>query len=147
MSIYRLCIYLNVISLITTEKISCIYLLLYIVQTAVIPVGNDGLAHLLELRKVIDHLAAEERTAVLQSRLVDNHRSSFRLDPLHHAQDAALAEVIGFALHGQAEYTYYTCFFFIFTVVTFIIIVIISCHRKYLISNKIFSRPIRFYNC
>ena len=109
--------------------------------------GNDGLAHLLELRKVIDHLAAEERTAVLQSRLVDNHRSSFRLDPLHHAQDAALAEVIGFALHGQAEYTYYTCFFFIFTVVTFIIIVIISCHRKYLISNKIFSRPIRFYNC
>ena len=124
MSIYSLSIYLNLISLITTEKISCIYLLLYIVQTAVIPVGNDGLAHLLELRKVIDHLAAEERTAVLQSRLVDNHRSSFRLDPLHHAQDAALAEVIGFAL-----------------------IVIISCHRKYLISNKIFSRPIRFYNC
>ena len=97
MSIYSLSIYLNLISLITTEKISCIYLLLYIVQTAVIPVGNDGLAHLLELRKVIDHLAAEERTAVLQSRLVDNHRSSFRLDPLHHAQDAALAEVIGFA--------------------------------------------------
>ena len=129
MSIYSLSIYLNLISLITTEKISCIYLLLYIVQTAVIPVGNDGLAHLLELRKVLDH------------------RSSFRLDPLHHAQDAALAEVIGFALHGQAEYTYYTCFFFIFTVVTFIIIVIISCHRKYLISNKIFSRPIRFYNC
>lgn len=147
MSIYSLSIYLNLISLITTEKISCIYLLLYIVQTAVIPVGNDGLAHLLELRKVIDHLAAEERIAVLQSRLVDNHRSSFRLDPLHHAQDAALAEVIEIALHGQAEYTFYTCFFFIFTVVTFIIIVIISCHRKYLISNKIFSRPIRFYNC
>ena len=54
MSIYSLSIYLNLISLITTEKISCIYLLLYIVQTAVIPVGNDGLAHLLELRKVID---------------------------------------------------------------------------------------------
>ena len=87
MSIYSLSIYLNLISLITTEKISCIYLLLYIVQTTVIPVGNDGLAHLLELRKVIDHLAAEERTAVLQSRLVDNHRSSFRLDPLHNVLD------------------------------------------------------------
>ena len=71
MSIYSLSIYLNLISLITTEKISCIYLLLYIVQTTVIPVGNDGLAHLLELLQVIDYPAAQKSAAIFQCRLID----------------------------------------------------------------------------
>ena len=46
--------------LIPAEQVSCIHLPHHIVQAAVIPVGDDGLAHLLELLQVIDHPAAKE---------------------------------------------------------------------------------------
>ena len=51
--------------LIPFENISSINLLLNIVKTAVITVGDDGLALCLELRKVIHYQTAEEGRPIL----------------------------------------------------------------------------------
>ena len=77
------------------ENIPCINFLLHIIQTSVIPVRDNRLALCLERRQVIHHAAAEERAAILQRRLVDDHLRSFGLDALHHALNARLAKIIG----------------------------------------------------
>lgn len=46
--------------LITPEKIACIHFLSYIIQAAVITIGNDGVAHFFKLIQIIDHLTAKE---------------------------------------------------------------------------------------
>ena len=50
--------------LISPEDIPRIDFLLHIIQTSIIPVGNNRLALALESIQVIHHLAAEERAAV-----------------------------------------------------------------------------------
>ena len=45
------------------------------------------MALLLERIKIVYHLAAEERAAVLQCRLVDNHLCTFGLNAFHHTLD------------------------------------------------------------
>ena len=45
--------------------ISSINILLHIIQTAIITIRDDGLAHILELRKVIHYQAAEEGCSIL----------------------------------------------------------------------------------
>ena len=49
-----------------------------------------------------DDPAPEERAAALQRGLVDDQRRALGLYPLHHALDAALAEVVTAGLHRQA---------------------------------------------
>lgn len=88
--------------LVSTEQVAGIDLLLHIVQAAIVAVGNNGLAALLELVQIVDNLAAKEGSAILQSRLVDDHSRAFCLDALHDALDRRLAEVIRVGLHGQA---------------------------------------------
>ena len=56
----------------------------------------------LELVEVVDHAAAEERGAVLERGLVDDHLGPLGLGALHHTLDARLAEIVGIALHRQA---------------------------------------------
>ena len=87
--------------LIPLENISSVDLLYDIVEAGVVAVGDDGLAHGLEFRHVVDHEAAEEGGAVLQGRLVDNDLGAFGLDAFHHALDRALAEVVAVRLHPQ----------------------------------------------
>ena len=77
----------------------------HVVQAGVIAVGYDCLRTPLELRKVIDHHAPEERAAVLQRRLVDDDRRALGPDALHHTLDAALTEVVAARLHSQAVHT------------------------------------------
>ena len=74
----------------------------HVVQAWVVAVGDDGLRAALELRQVVDHHAPEERAAALQRGLVDDQRRALGLYPLHHALDAALAEVVTAGLHRQA---------------------------------------------
>ena len=50
--------------LVPPENIPRINLFLHIIQTSIIPVGNDGMALALESIQVIHHLAAEERAAI-----------------------------------------------------------------------------------
>ena len=90
---------------IPSENISRVYLVLYIVQACVVAVGDDGLAAGFELIQVVDHPAAEESAAVLYGRLIDDDLHALGLDPLHHALDAALAEVVAVRLHRQAVHT------------------------------------------
>lgn len=66
------------------------HFLLHIIQVAVIPIGNDRLALLLELRQIVGHFAAEECRLILQCRLVNDYSRAFDLKPLHHALNAVL---------------------------------------------------------
>ena len=68
--------------LVSLEDISCIYLLLDIIQTGIIAVGNDGLALCLESIHVVHHLAAKEGAAILQGWLVDDNLCTLCLDTL-----------------------------------------------------------------
>ena len=64
--------------LIPTEQVAGIDLVLYIIQTAVIAVGNDSLTTFLKLLKVIHNFAAKEGAAILQRRLVDDDLEEFK---------------------------------------------------------------------
>ena len=46
--------------LIPAKDIPCIYLILHVIQTCIIAVGDDGIGLSLELGKVVDNEAAEE---------------------------------------------------------------------------------------
>ena len=89
-------------ALISSEDVSCIDLFLYIVETRVISVGDDGIGLCLELGEVIDYEATEEGTAIFEGWLIDDNIGSLSLDALHDALDGGLSEVVGVGLHGQA---------------------------------------------
>ena len=65
------------------------------------------MTHSLELLQVVHHhTAAEEGAAVFEGQLVDDDFGAFGLDALHHAQDAALAEVVAVRLHRAVAVHY-----------------------------------------
>ena len=70
---------------ISSEDVSCIDLFLYIVETRIIAVGDDGIGLSLELGKIIDNKAAEESAAVFESWLIDDDIGTLCLDALHDA--------------------------------------------------------------
>lgn len=86
--------YVIVVWLISSEYISCINLLLNIVKTSVIAIGDDCLALLLECSEVVHHATAEEGTAVVECGFVDDDFGTFGLDAFHHALYRRLAEVV-----------------------------------------------------
>ena len=100
------------IFLISSKYVSCINFLLYIIQTSVIPVGDNRLALCFESVQVVHHLAAEEGAAIFKCRLVDDYFRTFGFHPLHHALDRGLAEVIAVRFHRQAVNTDDTFLFF-----------------------------------
>lgn len=79
---------------VSPEQVAGVDLLLYIIEAAIIAVGNDGLTPLFERLKVVYHLAAKEGRAVLQRRLVDDDGRALGLDPLHDALNAAGVEIV-----------------------------------------------------
>lgn len=81
--------------LIPIEQIPRIHLISNVIQAAVIAVGNDCLALILERIKVVDDFAAEERFAVLESWFIDDDFGTLCLDAFHDALDGTLAEVVG----------------------------------------------------
>ena len=80
--------------LISVKQVSRVDLVPYVIETAVIAVGNDCLALLLEIIKVVDDFAAEERFAVLESRFIDDDFGTLGIDAFHDALDGTLAEVV-----------------------------------------------------
>lgn len=64
---------------VSAEQVTCVDLIPYVIQTAVIAVGNDGLTALFELLQVIYDFTAEEGAAIFQRRLVDDDRCAFGL--------------------------------------------------------------------
>lgn len=87
--------FLQYYPLIPIEQVSRIYLVLDVVEAAVIAVGDNCLALLLERIKVVDYFAAEERFAVLESWFIDDDFGTLCLDAFHDALDGTLAEVVG----------------------------------------------------
>ena len=57
---------------ISTENIPGKYFILHIVQTTVVAVGDDGVAHLLEFGKVIDNRTSKERSTFLKRGIGDD---------------------------------------------------------------------------
>ena len=89
-------------ALISSEDVSCIDLILYIIKAGIIAVGYDGIGLCLELGKIIDYEAAEESAAIFKGWLIDDDIGSLSLDALHDALYGRLAEVVGVGFHGQA---------------------------------------------
>lgn len=56
-------LFYKTIMLITLKNIACINLILHIIQTLVIAVCDDSVAHFLELSQIIDHKATNSLTA------------------------------------------------------------------------------------
>ena len=83
-----------VIILISSKNISSIYLILHIVQTSIIAVGDDGMALSLEGFKVVLNSTTKESTTLLQCWLIDDNLCTLCLDTLHDALDGSLAEVV-----------------------------------------------------
>ncbi len=72
---------------VSSEYIPGIYLLLHVIKTGVIAVCDDGMALGLERRQVVDHLTAEEGSAVFERWLIDDYLGALCLDTLHDALD------------------------------------------------------------
>ena len=71
--------------LIPPENITCVNLLLNIIQTRVIAVGNNSLTLFLECIQVVDYAATKESTTIFKSGFVDNYLCSFCLNAFHDA--------------------------------------------------------------
>ena len=102
-----ICFFAILIYSVSAENVASIDFFLYIVQTSVVAIGNDGLRLGLECLQVIDNLAAEEGGAVFEGWFVDDDFGSLGLDALHHTLDRALAEVVAIGLHSEAVDTDY----------------------------------------
>ena len=80
--------------LVSSENIPRIDLVLYIIQTSIIAVGDDGVALCLEGFEVVLYPTAEECAALFQGRLIDDDLCTLCLDALHDTLDGRLAEVV-----------------------------------------------------
>ena len=90
------------LSSVSLENIAGVNLIFYVVQAGVVPISNNRLTLLLEFCQIIHHLTTEERLAIGNRWLIDDHLGTLGLDALHDALDGALAEVIAVGLHGEA---------------------------------------------
>ena len=81
-------------NLVSSKYISCINLILHIIQTSIVTVGDDGMALCLEGFEVVLYSATEEGATLFQGWLVDDYLSTLCLDTLHDALNGGLAEVI-----------------------------------------------------
>ena len=88
--------------LVSSEDISCIYLILYIIQTNIVAVGDDGMALCLEDFEVVLYSTTKKGAALFQGWLIDDDLCTLCLDTLHDALNSTLAEVIGIGFHRQA---------------------------------------------
>ena len=79
---------------VATEQVSCIDLILNIVQTGVVAVGYDRVATALELIQVVYYLAAKECVTILESGLIDDHLGSLGLNAFHYTLNGTLTEVV-----------------------------------------------------
>lgn len=74
--------------LVSSKNISSINLMLYIIQTSIVAVGDDSMALCLEDFEVVLYSTAEEGASLFQGWLIDNYLSTLCLDTLHDALDS-----------------------------------------------------------
>ena len=100
----------------------------------------------LEILQVVHHETPEEGASALQRRLVDNHLGTFCLDALHHALDAALAEVVAVALHREAVYANGARLLFCLIVVVLVGIVVVASHVEHAVGDEILAGAVALHD-
>ena len=133
--------------LVFLEEVAGVDLLFYVIEVLVVAVGEDDLGLLLELGEVVDNFAAEEGGAVVEGGFVDDDSGAFGFDALHHALDAALAEVVTAALHCQAVNAYDALFFLVTAVVATVVIIIIARHAQNTVGYEVFTGAVALNDC
>lgn len=93
--------YALVVGLVALEQVAGVDLVGHIVEVVVPTVGDDGVCLGLELGEIVGYGAAEE-VGLVEGGLVNDYGDALALEPLHHALDCGLAEVVGPGFHGQA---------------------------------------------
>ena len=131
---------------ISSEYIPRINLPFHIIQTSIIPVGNDGMALALESIQVIHHLAAEERAAIFECRFIDDDFRAFGLDALHHTLNARLAEVVRVRFHRQAIHADDTLPLLGRIEVSTVVVVVVTGRVQYAVGNEILARAVAFHD-
>ena len=131
---------------VSPEQVAGVDLLLYIIEAAVIAVGNDGLTPLFERLKVVYHLTAKEGRAILQRRLVDDDGRALGLDPLHDALNGGLPEVVGVRLHGQAVDADDTGLLFLCVVLVLFPIAVVARHLKHPVGDKVLAGAVGLHD-
>ena len=132
----RLTLYSSII-LISSENVSCVDLILNIVEACVVAVGYDGLGLGFEGFEVVDHPAAEEAAAVFEGRFINNDLRAFGLDALHYALDGTLSEVVAVGLHRQTVDTYDASLFF--RTVPLAVAAVVAGFREHLVGYEILA--------
>ena len=115
---------------VSSENIPGIDFLFYIVQTAVVAVGNDGVGLLFEVLQIVYDYRSEEGTAIFQCGLVDDDAGTFGLNAFHDALNGTLAEVVAVRLHRQPVYSDDALLFVRRIECTTIVIVVISYPKE-----------------
>ena len=133
--------------LVSTEDVTSVNLILYIIKARVIAVGDNRMALCLECVKVVYHLASEEGASIFERWLIDNHLCTLCLDSLHDALDGRLAEVVAVRFHRQAIYTYHAVVLLggIETIV--IGIAVIACLLEHGIGDIILASTVALHDC
>ena len=132
----RLTLYSSII-LISSENVSCVDLILNIVEACVVAVGYDGLGLGFEGFEVVDHPAAEEAAAVFEGRFINNDLRAFGLDALHYALDGTLSEVVAVGLHRQTVDTYDASLFF--RTVPLAVAAVVAGFREHLVGYEVLA--------
>ena len=73
--------------LISSENVSSVDLILYIIQTSIVAVGDDGMTLCLEGFKVVLYSATKEGAAFFQGWLINDYLGALCLDALHDTLD------------------------------------------------------------
>ena len=115
-----------------------------VVQTAVVAVGDDGLALCLELGEVVDDLTTEEGLAIGDGGFVDDDLGALGLDALHDALDGTLAEIVRVALHGQAIDANDT--FLLLGGIPLAVAVVIAGLTQHLVGNEVLTGAVALHN-
>ena len=131
---------------VSPEQVAGVDLLLYIIEAAVIAVGNNGLTPLFERLKVVYHLAAKEGRAVLQRRLVDDDGRALGLDPLHDALNGGLPEVVRVRLHGQAVDADDARLLLPCIVLVLLPIAVVARHLKHPVGDKVLAGAVGLHD-
>lgn len=134
------------IPLVALKYITCINFLFYVVEAAVVAVGDDCLREGLKLVEVVYYATAKECAAIFECGLIYYHLGTFGFYAFHHTLYGRLTEIVAVALHRQAEDTDGAMSLFICVVIAFAEIVIVSGFAQYLVGDKIFTGAVTLDN-
>ena len=132
--------------LVATEEVASVNLGLNVIEDGIVAVGDDGIALCLELIHIVDHLTTKERGSIGKGGFVDNDCGSLGFDAFHHTLNAALTEIVGIGLHGEAEHTNGHVLLCLHGIAASCGIVVIACLLQHLIGYEILTGAVTLHD-